>query len=50
MKIDTVHQQRQRELMVALLRAYGVKKNLDQLDNRALMVELEKALCGVVTK
>ena len=44
---DPVHQQAMRELIVALLRAYGVKRNLDALDNKALKVELEKAISGI---
>lgn len=46
-RIDTVHQQRQREFIVSLLCAYGCTMDLTRLDNRALIVALEKALCGV---
>jgi len=47
MKIDTVHYQRMRELIIALLRAYGVEKDLSVLDNGVLKAELAKALCGI---
>jgi len=47
LKIDTVHRQHMRELIIALLRAYGVEKDLTLLDNGALKAELEKALCGI---
>jgi len=47
MKVDPVHQQAMRELLVKLLRAYGVKKDLSMLDNMALKLELEKAVWGI---
>lgn len=47
MKLDTVHQQRMRELIITLLRAYGVASDLTLLDNAALKAELAKALCGI---
>jgi len=46
-RLDTVHQQAMRELIVKLCRAYGVKKDLSMLDNTALKLELEKAVWGI---
>ena len=39
MKVDPIHQQAMREVLVKLLRAYGVKKDLSLLDklNKALI-------------
>ena len=47
---DPIHQQAQRELIVALLRAYGVEKNLSGFDNKALKVELERVFWGETRK
>jgi len=47
MKVDPIHQQAMREVLVKLLRAYGVKKDLSMLDNGALKLELEKAVWGI---
>ena len=46
MKIDIVHQQAQRDLLIKLLRAYNVTKDLTMLDNAALKLELEHAVWG----
>ncbi len=46
-KIDEVQERKMRELLVKLLREYGVKADLDGFDNKALKVELEKVLGGV---
>ena len=47
---DPVHEQAMRELIVGLLQAYGVKRNLDVLDNGKLKIELEKAISGITTE
>jgi len=47
MKVDPIHQQAMRELLVKLLRVYGLKKDVSLLDNTALKLELEKAVWGV---
>jgi len=47
LKVDYIHQQAMREVLVKLLRAYGVKKDLSMLDNTALKLELEKAVWGI---
>jgi hypothetical protein len=36
-----------RALIIGLLHAYGVEKDLSELDNGALKAELAKALCGI---
>ena len=46
-KIDYIHQEAMRELIIRLLRAWGVKKDVSMLDNTALKLELEKAVWGV---
>jgi len=46
-KVDPVHQQAMRELLVKLLRAWGVKKDVSLLDNTALKLLLEAAVWGV---
>ena len=46
MKVDPVHQQAQRDLLIKLLRAYNVTKDLTMLDNTALKLELEHAVWG----
>ena len=43
---DPIHQQRQRELLITLCRAYGIVKNLDGLDNRELKSLLEQEFWG----
>jgi len=43
-KIDHVHQQEQRELIVKLLRAWGVTDDFSLLDNKALKLLLEHAV------
>ena len=45
-KVDPLQQARQRELLVKLLQAYGVEKDLSGLDNEALKKELEKVFWG----
>jgi len=47
LKPDTTQYQAMRTLIIGLLRAYGVAKDLTLLDNGALKAELGKALCGV---
>ena len=48
-KIDEKQLGDMRDLIVKLLRAYGVTADLDGFDNKALKVELEKVLGGVLT-
>jgi len=47
MKIDYAHQQAMREMIVRLLRIYGVTKDLSMLDNASLKLELERAVWGI---
>ncbi len=47
MKVDYIHQQAMRDLLVKLLRVYGVKKDVSLLDNTALKLLLEAAVWGV---
>jgi len=46
-KIDYIHQEKQRDLIIKLLRIYGVKKDVSLLDNTALKLLLEAAVWGV---
>lgn len=39
---DPIHRQRMRELLITLLKAYGVTADLDGLDNDALKAQLGK--------
>jgi hypothetical protein len=45
-KIDPIHEQAQRELIVMLLRAYGVKGDFTDMNHRQLKAELEAAMSG----
>jgi len=45
-KIDPIHEQAQRELIVMLLRAYGVKGDFTEMNHRQLKTELEAAMSG----
>ena len=45
-KPDPLQQARQRDLLIQLLKAYGVTEDLSKLDNEALKKELERVFWG----
>lgn len=48
-KVDAIHREKQRELILALLESYGIPRaSVLPLDNPQLLKELEKILVEVI--